>query len=63
MRSYRKIIVCTKCKGEGYTEESSFEGHSRGYEYHKITCTGCDGSGLMKRTITITEESYLTKKI
>lgn len=61
-RVITKIIVCPKCKGEGYVTETSFEGHSRGYDNHRIRCDECWTSGLVRRTIEIKNEPYTINK-
>lgn len=61
IKTFKRIAVCSHCKGEGSINERFFAGHSRGWENHWLTCSNCNGSGLVRRTIEIKEESYVPK--
>lgn len=47
LRRYVKRKICGKCVGTGITEVSAYPEHG----YHKVTCTTCQGSGMVDITV------------
>lgn len=54
MKTFRKIVVCKKCKGTGHVSESTWpdlrDGGSRIFQ-----CPECSGNGRKLRIVQITE--------
>jgi hypothetical protein len=54
-----EVILCTECKGKGYTTESvCTDYHRREYDSRHHGCTRCKGSGRLTKKTAVTYEAY-----
>lgn len=57
-----EIIICDQCGGKGFKDISDLvdyhQGVCGGYSHKAVKCNECEGSGRMKKTLSITIEPW-----